>query len=96
MASGGSSRVFGALKKATFGFGRRLVFVFGSLLCFFVAGALFINLQTQKEFLEQRLDDRIHFLGKLITDVSLSYLYEMRLADLELILEDVSLAVDVL
>ncbi len=95
MASGGSSRIAGAFQRVTFGFSRRLVFVFGSLLCFFVAGALFINLQTQKEFLQKRLDERIHFLGKLVTDVSLSYLYNMRLADLEIILEDVNRQADV-
>ncbi len=75
------TRFFERVQHAIFGSPpSRLAFVFGSLLCLFVAGALFINLQTQKEFLEQRLDDRISFLGKLITDVSLSYLYDMRLA----------------
>ena len=72
----------------TFGLGRRLVLAFGLLLCVFVATAIFINLQLQLELIRQRLDARAEHFGKLVVDVTASYLYEMRLSDLEIIYGD--------
>ncbi|MGI9395281.1 MAG: HAMP domain-containing protein, partial [Boseongicola sp.] len=82
-------RVRSAVKVVTFGLGRRLMLVFGTLLSFFVAAALLINLQTQKELIEQRLSARVESLGQLVVDISSSHLYEMRVAELEIILEDI-------
>ena len=76
-------------RAATFGLGRRLMLVFGTLLGFFVAAALLINLHTQRELIEQRLSARVTSLGQLVVELSSSYLYEMRIAELEVILEDI-------
>ncbi|MGI9507994.1 MAG: putative bifunctional diguanylate cyclase/phosphodiesterase [Geminicoccaceae bacterium] len=72
----------------TFGFGRRLALAFGLLLCVFVAAAIYFNLQLQLELIRQRLDARAEHLGKLVVDVTASYLYDMRLSDLEIIYAD--------
>ncbi|MGI9437529.1 MAG: putative bifunctional diguanylate cyclase/phosphodiesterase [Geminicoccaceae bacterium] len=72
----------------TFGLGPRLTLVFGLLLCVFVAVVIFINLQLQLELIRQRLDARAEHFGKLVVDVTASYLYEMRLSDLEIIYAD--------
>lgn len=82
-------RLRSAAKGVTFGLGRRLMLVFGTLLSFFVAAALLVNLQTQKELIEQRLSARVESLGQLVVDISSSHLYQMRVAELEVILEDI-------
>lgn len=72
----------------TFGLGRRLALTFGLLLGVFVATAIFTNLQLQLELIRQRLDARAEHFGKLVVDVTASYLYDMRLSDLEIIYAD--------
>ena len=84
-----------AFKALTFGLGRRFALVFGLLISSFVATAIYTNLQLQLELIEQRLDARIEHLGKLMFDVTASYLYEMRLSDLEIIYEDMQRQPDI-
>ncbi|MDH3659613.1 MAG: EAL domain-containing protein [Alphaproteobacteria bacterium] len=84
-----------AFKALTFGLGRRLALVFGLLLSSFVATAILTNLHLQLELIERRLDNRIEHLGKLLFDVTASYLYELRLSDLELIYEDLQRQPDI-
>lgn len=86
------ARKFRAL---TFGLGRRLALVFGVLLGTFVVTAIITNLSVQLELIQQRLDARAEHLGKLIVDVTASYLYEMRLSDLEIIYQDLERQPDI-
>lgn len=81
-------QLLAALKALSFGLGRRLVFFFGGLIGIFAVAALVINLQTQHKMLERRLQARTEALGKLLAEVSSSYLYEFKVSDLEIILEN--------
>lgn len=83
------------LKTLTFGLGRRLSLIFGVTLCIFVAAAIFINLHIQLELIQQRLNARVQHLGKLTVDVTASYLYDMRLSDLEIIYADLKRQPDI-
>ena len=67
----------------TYGLRRRLALVFGLLLTVFVATAVFINHHAQLGLIESRVDSHVEHFGKLVAAVTTSYLFDMRIADLE-------------
>ncbi len=77
-----------AYRAATFGLGRRLSFLFGTLIAVFVAAALLNNLIIQLELVSDRREMRAAHLGKLAVEVSLPYLVELRPAELDIIYEE--------
>ena len=79
----------------TYGLGRKLVFSFGAVLAAFVVVAFFVNIGTQRSMISGRLDERSNELAKLLTEISSSYLFELRVSDLEIILEDIQRQPDI-
>lgn len=79
----------------TYGLGRKLVLSFGAVLATFVLAAFLVNIGTQRSMIADRLDERTAELTKLLTEISSSYLFELRVSDLEIILEDIQRQPDI-
>lgn len=76
--------------QASFGFARRLAVVFGALVAVFVALLLVINIQTQIEQVETRVELRADHLASLTTEISLPYVLENNPIRLEIIYEELA------
>lgn len=79
----------------TYGLGRKLVLTFSSVLILFVTVAFAVNLTTQRNMIEERLETRSTELSKLLIEISSSYLFDFRVSELEIILEDVQRQPDI-
>lgn len=84
------------LRAWTFGLGRRLVLLFGTILTIFALSTLFLNQNAQSKMLEARLIARQDALSQLLTEITSSYLYDFRVAELEIILENLYAQEDIL
>lgn len=73
----------------TFGLSRRLTWAFGLLIVGASAAAIITNISLQLRQIEARLDERAASLGELAADVSSSYLFDNRVAELDVIYEDI-------
>lgn len=79
----------------TFGLQRRLTLSFGLLISASVIAAIFTNLYIQVQLIEERLADRATYLAELASEVTLTYLVDMRISDLELFFQDIARQSDV-
>lgn len=79
----------------TYGLGRKIVLTFGAVLVSFVCATFAINIGTQGHIIAARLDERTAEMSKLLAEISSSYLFEMRVSELEIILEDVQRQPDI-
>ncbi len=77
------------LSALTFGLSRRLTWAFGLLIVGSSGAAIMTNISLQLHQIEARLDERATTLGELAADVSSSYLFDNRIAELDVIYEDV-------
>lgn len=78
------------------GLGRRLSYVFGALISAIVAAVILINVQTQLQLVQERLDQRLRHLQDIATEVSLPYLIEGRAAELDIIFDEMRRQADIL
>lgn len=83
------------LRTLSFGLGRRLTLAFGLLIGAAAAGAIVTNLGLQLQLIEARLNERASNLGELAAEVSSSYLFDKRIAELELIFEEIERQSDI-
>ncbi len=79
----------------TYGLGRKLMLSFGAVLVSFVVVAFWVNLSTQKDMIAQRLDARTEELNNLLSEISSSYLFELKVSELEIILENIQRQPDI-
>ncbi len=77
------------LSALTFGLSRRLTWAFGLLIVGASGAAIMTNISLQLHQIEARLDERAATLGELVADVSSSYLFDNRIAELDVIYEDI-------
>lgn len=78
-----------------FGLRRRITLTVGLLISSFVAAALANNLFIQRQLIDSRLDERAESLGRLVAEITGSYLYDLRVAELEIVYEDIERQDDV-
>ena len=71
-----------------YGLGRKLTIIACTLIVLFVNATLVVNYYTQAEMIEHRLQVRASDYSSMLTNVSANYLYNLNVADLEVILED--------
>lgn len=78
-----------------FGLRLKITFVAGLLISALVIAALATNLYIQRGLVEERLEARQNDLGRLIAEITSSYLFDLRVAELEIIYEDIERQPDI-
>ncbi|MEP3046227.1 MAG: GGDEF domain-containing protein [Roseibium sp.] len=79
----------------TRGFRRRLTFIFGAVICCFAITATGINFLSQQRLAEEGLAARADQLGRLVSEVTGSYVYDMRFKQLEILYQEVQRREDI-
>ena len=90
------SEFLSMLRGLSSGLGRRLILLFGGLIAIFATAAVMINQHVQTGMLESRLEARTQALADLLAEVSSSYLYDYRVSELDIILENMMQDTDIL
>ncbi len=75
-------------RSISFGLGRRFLFLFGTLITCFAITALLVNTHIQERMIAERLQVQKASLRDLLVEVTSSYLFDYRVSDLEIILEN--------
>lgn len=78
-----------------FGLRRRLTLFFGLIISASVIAALATNIYIHYRLVEERLEDRASHLGDLVAEITRSYLFDMRIPELELIFEGIARQPDI-
>ncbi|MEP4767740.1 MAG: EAL domain-containing protein [Roseibium sp.] len=85
----------GALKALTRGFRRRVTFIFGTVICCFAIATTGINFVSQQQLAEEGLAAQAEQLGILVSEVTGSYVYDMRFKQLEILYQEVQRREDI-